>query len=112
MAGVVNGWDLQYDNNKSKTAIGQISLKPTSALSIFLNYAGGNETNTVTACNTTAPVGDAKGMRHIGDVVVQYQVNKMIKVGVNVVYGEEKANDSNCGPDMGWRSRLPERNSD
>jgi hypothetical protein len=31
-------------------------------------------------------------MRHIGDLVVQYQVNKMIKVGVNVVYGEEKVN--------------------
>jgi hypothetical protein len=29
-------------------------------------------------------------MRHIGDVVVQYQVSKMIKVGVNVVYGEKK----------------------
>jgi hypothetical protein len=52
MAGVVNGWDLQYDNNKSKTAIGQISLKPTSALTILLNYAGGNETNSVTACGT------------------------------------------------------------
>jgi hypothetical protein len=90
MAGVVNGWDLQYDNNKNKTVIGQISLKPTSALSIFLNYAGGNETNTSTAA--AAPVGDANGMRHIGDLVVQYQINSMIKVGANVVYGEEKAN--------------------
>jgi hypothetical protein len=90
MAGVVNGWDLQYDNNKNKTAIGQISLKPTSALTILLNYAGGNETNT-TAANTPAVTNVAKGMRHIGDLVVQYQVNKMIKVGVNVVYGEEQS---------------------
>jgi hypothetical protein len=87
MAGVVNGWDLQYDNNKSKTAIGQISLKPTSALTILLNYAGGNETNSVTPAVT-----NVGGMRHIGDLVVQYQVNKMIKVGVNVVYGENKVN--------------------
>jgi hypothetical protein len=100
MAGVVNGWDLQYDNNKNKTVIAQISLKPTSALSIFLNYAGGNETNT-TAANTTAPVGDAKGMRHIGDVVVQYQVSKMIKVGANFVYGEEKANEATAAQTWG-----------
>ncbi len=87
MAGVTNGWDMQYDNNKNKTVIGQISLKPTSALSIFLNYAGGNETGAYTAA--TSNVG---GMRHIGDLVVQYQVSKMIKVGVNVVYGENKVN--------------------
>ena len=32
----------------------------------------------------------AKGMRHIGDIVVQYQLNKMIKVGLNLVYGSQK----------------------
>lgn len=91
MAGVVNGWDLQYDNNKNKTVIGQIMLKPISELTVILNYAGGNETSSGAPANP--PVGDAKGMRHIGDLVVQYQVNKMIKVGVNVVYGEEKRNE-------------------
>lgn len=90
MAGVVNGWDLQYDNNKNKTVIGQIMLKPISELTVILNYAGGNETNTNLG---GAPVGDAKSMRHIGDLVVQYQVTKMIKVGANVVYGEEKLNE-------------------
>lgn len=94
MAGIVNGWDLQYDNNKNKTVIGQIMLKPISELTVILNYAGGNETNTTAIGSGGAPVGDAKGMRHIGDVVVQYQVNKMIKVGANFVYGEEKANEA------------------
>ncbi|MFO1470307.1 MAG: outer membrane beta-barrel protein [Turneriella sp.] len=87
MAGITNGWDLQADNNKAKSAIGQISLKPTSALSVFLNYVGGNESSQYDA--TTSNVG---GMRHIGDLVIQYQVNKMLKLGVNVVYGENKVN--------------------
>lgn len=87
MAGVVNGWDLQYDNNKSKTVIGQITLKPTSSLSVFLNYAGGNETRSTDPAST-----NVGGMRHIGDVVIQYQLSKAIKVGLNVVYGEEKTN--------------------
>lgn len=106
MAGVVNGWDLQYDNNKNKTVIGQIALKPTSALSIFLNYAGGNEARATDA--TTTNVG---GMRHIGDLVVQYQINKMFKVGINVVYGEEKANTDTAaqtwGGAAGYLSVMP-----
>ncbi|MCX7633637.1 MAG: porin, partial [Turneriella sp.] len=92
MAGVVNGWDLQYDNNKNKTVIGQIMLKPISELTVILNYAGGNETNP--NLGIAEPAGDPKGMRHIGDLVVQYQVSKMIKVGLNVVYGEEKQSEA------------------
>jgi hypothetical protein len=90
MAGVVNGWDLMVDNNKDKSAIGQISIKPNDALAIFINYVGGNETGALASAGGNA-VGAVGGMRHIGDLVVTYQVNKMIKVGLNVVYGEEKA---------------------
>jgi len=96
MAGGVNGWDLQADNNKGKSIIGQVSVKPTSAISIFLNYVGGNETNAYTAAST-----DVGGMRHIGDLVVQYQLNKMIKIGVNVVYGENKANTATAAQTWG-----------
>lgn len=99
MAGVVNGWDLQADNNKNKTVIGQISFKPTSALSIFLNYAGGNESNTSLANN--APVGDANSMRHIGDFVATYQVSSALKLGVNVVYGEQKFNANTAAANWG-----------
>ncbi len=89
MAGVVNGWDLQYDNNKDKTVIGQIMLKPISELTVILNYAGGNET---TGRPNNTSDNNVGGMRHIGDLVVQYQVSKMIKVGANFVYGENKVN--------------------
>lgn len=89
MAGAVNGWDLQYDNNKDKTVIGQISLKPTSSITVYLNYAGGNETSAYNAAIT-----NVGGMRHIGDLVAQYQVMKGLKVGVNVVYGENKESTS------------------
>ncbi|MBN8219794.1 MAG: porin [Spirochaetes bacterium] len=94
MGGVVNGWDLQYDNNKDKTIIGQISLKPTSSFSVFINYAGGNESG-------TNGVGATGGMRHIGDLVVQYQVTKMIKVGINVVYGEDKKDTNTAAATWG-----------
>jgi hypothetical protein len=97
MAGVVNGWDLQYDNNKDKTVIGQITLKPISELTVILNYAGGNETNGVPG-GTTSNVG---GMRHIGDLVVQYQVSKMIKVGANFVYGQNKVNNDTAAQAWG-----------
>lgn len=71
MSGIVNGWDLQYDNNKNKTMIAQIALKPISLLTVILNYAGGNETNTTASgSGATPPVADPNGMRHIGDVVV------------------------------------------
>jgi hypothetical protein len=89
MAGVVNGWDLQYDNNKDKSAIAQIALKPTSSFNIFLNYVGGNETTGRPGSTTDNNVG---GMRHIGDLVMTYQVSKMLKLGLNVVYGENKVN--------------------
>ncbi|AFM12567.1 outer membrane beta-barrel protein [Turneriella parva] len=104
MAGVVNGWDLQADNNKDKTVIGQISLKPTSALSIFLNYAGGNETRTsdsTTFPSTTVGYTNVGGMRHVGDLVVQYQVTKMIKVGANFVYGQNKINTDTAAQTWG-----------
>lgn len=97
MAGVVNGWDLQYDNNKDKTVIGQITLKPISELTVILNYAGGNETNGVPG-GTTSNVG---GMRHIGDLVIQYQVSKMIKVGANFVYGQNKVNNDTAAQTWG-----------
>jgi hypothetical protein len=106
MAGVTNGWDLQADNNKNKSVIGQISLKPTSAISIFLNYVGGNETSGYVS--STSNVG---GMRHIGDIVIQVQLNKMLKVGVNVVYGENKVNTDTAaqqwGGAAGYLSFIP-----
>jgi hypothetical protein len=88
MAGVVNGWDLQADNNKDKTIIAQVTLKPISPLTVILNYAGGNETDGFPGSTT----GNVGGMRHIGDVVITFEVNKMIKVGANFVYGENKLN--------------------
>jgi hypothetical protein len=87
MAGAVNGWDLQADNNADKTVIGQISAKPISGLSIFLNYAGGNESS-----KYSTTVSNVGGMRHIGDLVVQYQVMKALKVGLNVVAGHNRTN--------------------
>lgn len=99
MAGITNGWDLQADNNKDKSAIGQIALKPTSSLAIFINYVGGNETN---AYSTATPaVSNVGGMRHIGDLVVTYQVNKMLKLGLNVVYGENKVNNETAAARWG-----------
>lgn len=40
-------------------------------------------------------------MRHIGDLVVQYQLNKMIKIGINVVYGEDKKNTDTAAATWG-----------
>lgn len=79
MAGVVNGWDSYVDNNGSKSAIGQVSYKPTGDITLLLNYAGGKE----------ASVG-TDSWRNIGDLVFQYQINKMFKIGVNLVVGNEK----------------------
>ncbi|MCS6984027.1 MAG: porin [Leptospiraceae bacterium] len=80
MAGIVNGWDSYVDNNREKTAIGQISFPVLSPITLILNYAGGDEGN---------------GIQHIGDIVFQYDITTALKVGLNLVAGQLDSRSAN-----------------
>jgi hypothetical protein len=77
MGGVVNGWNDVNDNNKAKTVMGSITVKPIMPLAIIENYIGGNEKT----------VGG--GWRNLSDTVITYTVNPMVSVMGNVDYGRE-----------------------
>ncbi len=72
MGGVVNGWNDVSDNNKGKTVMASITLKPNAATSIVENYIGGPE----------QPL-DSSDWRHLSDTVVTYTVNPTLSLMAN-----------------------------
>lgn len=90
MAGLVNNWDNLYDNNKFKTAVGQLKITPNDKSTIYLNYIGGNEVSQ-TSFNGKDSLHSFKQML---DLVVNYQLNDKFFVGVNAAAGAFKQNGS------------------
>ena len=78
MVGVVNGWDLVRDNNRSKSIAAQLSLTPVAPLSVFLNWIGGPE---LPNNNHTK--------RNVFDLVATLKATKALTLGVNGDYGIE-----------------------
>jgi Putative beta-barrel porin-2, OmpL-like. bbp2 len=76
MFGLVNGLDSKDENNKSKGIQGQISLKPKTNWSVYLNYFGSNEGSD-----------DDKNFYQWFDLTTSYQVSDKFFVGVNAVTG-------------------------
>lgn len=78
--GVVNGWDNVQDNNRGKSAIGQVSLAPVEGLTLAVNGIWGAEQG-----NQDSP------KRWVADVVATYSPPslKALTFQANYDYGRE-----------------------
>jgi hypothetical protein len=93
MVGVVNGWDLVHDNNRSKSLAAQITLTPVSSLSVLLNWIGGPEI-----------ADDNHTKRNVFDVVAIFKPTSTLTLGVNGDYGiEDGTSLVNSGSDAVWK---------
>jgi hypothetical protein len=96
MAGLVNNWDNLFDNNKQKSIIAQVYLKPKDGLNVYLNYIGGNGDDTYLTTIGVGPGGLGTAIsnvnkgnynRHLYDVTAGYQLTTKFYVGLNAAYG-------------------------
>jgi hypothetical protein len=79
MVMLINGWDSVIDNNAAKSFGASLSITPTSALSIYLNYIGGPERDN-----------DNTSWRHLADLVAVYKPVTRLALALNVDYGREQ----------------------
>lgn len=100
MAGLVNNWDNLFDNNRQKSIIGQVYLKPVDGFNIYLNYIGGYGDDTY--LSTLAVTGSKPYLEHytrqMVDLTTGYQVTTQFYVGLNAAYG--KYNFKATGSDL------------
>jgi hypothetical protein len=89
MAGVVNNWDSNFDNNKFKTAIAQVFVSPAEGWNVYLNWIGGNE-DTQEPINTKPETSSFKNMF---DLTTGYQITDKFYLGFNGAYGMYKVED-------------------
>jgi hypothetical protein len=75
---LVNGWNNVQDNNGGKTIGGQITLKPSAALTLVETYLGGPEQSN-----------DNGHWRHISDSILTYTVSPTVSLAANYDYGRE-----------------------
>ena len=93
MVGVVNGWDLVRDNNRSKSVAAQLTLTPVAPLSVLLNWIGGPEL-----------ANDNHTKRNVFDVVAILKPTSTLTLGVNGDYGKEDGTSLvNPGSDATWK---------
>jgi hypothetical protein len=84
-AGVVEGWDVADDNNRSASFTGQLALTPLKDLSTNLNWIVGPEQS-----------GNSRGNhpnsnnRWVTDLVATYTGIKNVTLGLNVDVGDEQ----------------------
>jgi hypothetical protein len=76
MLGITNGLDSKDDNNKSKGIQGQITLKPSSKFTTYLNYFGSDEGV------------DSKNYSQWFDLVTTVAATDKLNLGLNAVYGK------------------------
>ena len=87
--GIVNGWDNVQDNNRGKTAIGQLSLAPVEGFTLLMNGIWGSE-----QADRESP------KRWVVDVVATYTPPplKSLTLQANYDYGrEDEAVDGGSG---------------
>ena len=76
---VVNGWDLEVDNNRSKTVGAQLGFLPASGLLVNATALYGPEQDSSNSAN-----------RSLLDVVASYAVSPLVTLGMNADFGAEK----------------------
>jgi hypothetical protein len=93
MVGVVNGWDLVGDNNRSKSLAASLTLIPVAPLTVLLNWIGGPEI-----------ANDNHTNRSVFDVVAILKPTSNLTLGVNGDYGTEDGTSAvNPGSDATWK---------
>jgi hypothetical protein len=85
---LVNGWNNVVDNNTGKTIGGQITLKPSSALTLVETYMGGPE-----------QAGDNAHWRHISDSILTCSASPAVTLAANYDYGR----DTVAGHPVTWQ---------
>ncbi len=86
MAGLVNNWDNLFDNNKQKSVVAQLYIKPAEGWNLYLNYIGGHGDDTYL---TTIGAGTflENYNRSLFDITTGYQITDKFYVGLNAAYG-------------------------
>ena len=93
MIGVVNGWDLVRDNNRSKSIAAQLTVTPVAPLTVLLDWIGGPEL-----------ANDNHTKRNVFDLVAILKPTKTLTLGVNGDYGTEDGTSLvNPGSDATWK---------
>lgn len=90
MAGIVNNWDSNFDNNKFKTAIAQLYLAPLSGWNVYVNWIGGEELSADGGFNATP---ETRSFKQMFDLTTSFQVTDRFLLGVNSAYGINKVED-------------------
>jgi len=86
MAGLVNNWDNLFDNNKQKSIIAQLYIKPADGWNVYLNYIGGHGDDTyLTTVGAGTPLENYN--RSLFDITTGYQITDKFYVGLNAAYG-------------------------
>ena len=99
MVGLVNNWDNLFDNNKNKSVIAQVYIKPVKDWNVYVNFIGGNGDDGYTYKSFFLSSGSngnlAKGNynRYLYDLTTGYQVTKKLYLGLNAAYGYYVANN-------------------
>lgn len=91
MVGVVNGWDLLSDNNRSKSIGAQLTLTPIAPVTVLLNWIGGAELED-----------DNHTRRNVFDLVVILKPTRRLTLGLNGDYGKENGTSS-VDPGATWK---------
>lgn len=89
MAGVVNGIDNMYDNNKAKAVIAQAFISPAEGWNVYVNWIGSDESSTRK---------DSTGYFSLIDLTTTYQVTEKLFVGLNAAYGSQKGDYQGITP--------------
>lgn len=84
MAGLVNNWDSNFDNNKFKTAIAQLYLAPATGWNLYLNWIGGEELSADGGFNATP---EDRSFKQMFDLTTSFQVTDRFLLGLNSAYG-------------------------
>ncbi len=99
MLGLVNNWDNLFDNNKQKSVIAQVFVKPIDKWNVYVNYIGGSGDDGAPVAPfsnfaATSPLGNKGNYnRHLWDLTTGYQITDKFYVGLNAAYGYYVANN-------------------
>ncbi|GAC1372317.1 MAG: hypothetical protein NVSMB30_12940 [Hymenobacter sp.] len=104
MVGVVNNWDNLTDYKKQKSLISQLSFKPLSTWTVYLNWIGGYGDDPYLAslvqagpANNGLSAGFGNYQRNLFDLTTNYQVTPKFYVGLNAAYGWYKFHTTQTG---------------
>ncbi len=89
---LVNGWDVDSDNNKAKTAGGRLGIRPVEGVNLGFSYAAGAEADD-----------DNDNLRQIFDIDLTIDMVENLIIGGELNWGrEEEASLTNAKDDAGW----------